>query len=130
MKKIFVLIITSIVFFSACETEFDVNAEWKETVIVYGLLDSSSDTQYVKINKAYLGEGDAMMMAQYADSLNFNPNDLEVKIHKLGSSDTLMTINLDTTVVIKDSLDINANPGVFTIDNNIIYQAVFPLLKP
>lgn len=126
MKKIFILIITSIVLFSACETEFDVNAEWKETVVVYGLLDGSSDTQYVKINKAYLGEGDAMMMAQYADSLNFDPNDLEVKIHKLGSSDTLMTINLDTIVVIKDSLDINANPGIFAIDNNIIYQAVFP----
>ena len=126
MKKIFFFFIVFIVSFSACETDFDVNANWKETTIVYGLLDSSSDTQYVKINKAYLGQGDALMMAQFADSINYNPNNLEVKIHKLGSSDTLMTIILDTIGIMKDSLDVNANSGIFSIENNIIYKAVVP----
>ena len=39
--------------------------------------------QYIKINKAYLGEGDALQMASVADSINYNPADLEVKIFKV-----------------------------------------------
>ena len=39
--------------FSACETDFDVNAEWEETTVVFGLLDDSKDIQYIKINKAF-----------------------------------------------------------------------------
>ena len=87
-------------------------------VVVYGLLDASVDTQYIKINRAYLGEGDAIMMAQYSDSINFNPDDLKVELYKLGSNnDTLETISLDTTLIDKEG-------GVFASDNNIVYRAI------
>ena len=119
MKKIFIILSVIIIAFTSCETDFDVNAEWEETTVVYGLLDASTDTQYIKINKAYLGEGDAMMMAEYSDSINFNPNDLEVKLHKLGFNDTLISITLDTTLIDKED-------GLFAVDNNIIYRAVTP----
>jgi len=117
MKRIFIILSAFAVLFTACETDFEVNADWEETIVVYGLLDASADTQYIKINKAYLGEGDAIMMAQYSDSINFNPNDLEVKLHKLGFNDTLMSITLDTTLIEKED-------GLFAVDNNIIYRAV------
>ena len=117
MKKIFIILSVIVVVVTSCETDFDVNAEWEETTVVYGLLDASTDTQYIKINKAYLGEGDAMMMAEYSDSINFNPNDLEVKLHKLGFNDTLISITLDTTLIDKED-------GLFANDNNIIYKAV------
>ena len=60
--------------FSACETDFDVNAEWEETTVVYGLLDAGEgkETQKIKISKAFLGNMDAYQMAQYADSINFD----------------------------------------------------------
>ena len=123
MKKIFIILSFFGVLFTACETAFDVNAEWKETTVVYGLLDAVSDTQYIKINKAFLGEGDALMMAQYSDSINFSPNDLEVNLHKLefipslASYDTLMSISLDTTIMYKED-------NLFAVDNNIIYRAI------
>jgi len=119
MKRIFITLSAFLLLFNACETDFDVHADWKETTVVYGLLDASNSTQYIKINKAYLGEGDAMMMAQYSDSINFNPNDLEVKLHKLAFPDTLMSLILDTTLIDKED-------GLFPIDNNIIYKVSLP----
>ena len=35
--------------FSACETDFDVNAEWEEITVVFGLLDQSQEKQYIRI---------------------------------------------------------------------------------
>ena len=121
MKNISLILSAFAVLFTACETDFDVNAKWEETTVVYGLLDASTDTQYVRINKAFLGEMDALQMAQYSDSINFNPNDLEVKLHKLEeySNDTLSSITLDTTLIDKED-------GLFATDNNIIYRAVTP----
>ena len=125
MKKIFIVASVLVLILMSCDTDFDVNAQWEETTVMYGLLDAGVDTQYIKINKAFLGEGDAIMMAQYSDSLNFNPNNLEVKLHKLtflpflGSYDTLMSIILDTTLLEKED-------GLFAVDNNIIYRAVVP----
>ena len=116
MKKIFILLSIFVFLFISCETDFDVNAEWKETTVVYGLLDASADTQYIKINKAYLGEGDAMMMAQYSDSINFNPNDLEVKLHKLGDTlpITLVTTTLRPTTTTASKISEAAIIGDYT----------------
>jgi len=118
MYKLICFFIAVTLIFS-CETEFDVNADWQEVTILYGLLDQNSETQFIKINKAFLGKDDALVMASISDSSNFNPNDLIVKIHKLkqgnfGSFDTLETKRLDTTILIKDD-------GIFSTDENIIY---------
>lgn len=119
MKKIAVFLILFSTLFTACETDFDVNASWKEVTVVYGLLDQSQEQQYIKINKAFLGEGNALQMASISDSVNYNPADLEVKIIKVkdgsfGSVIALDTIDLDTTLIIKDD-------GLFATDENIIY---------
>jgi len=104
----------------ACETDFEVNADWKEVMVVYGLLDQSQPQQYIKINKSYLGEGDALLMASVADSVNYNPEDLEVKIFKVnydefsGSVDTIGFVTLYDTILEKED-------GLFATDENIIY---------
>ena len=120
MKKIAIFLLLISTLFMACETDFEVNAEWKEVTVVYGLLDQSQQQQYIKINKAYLGEGDALQMASVADSVNYNPEDLEVKIFKVnydefsGSVDTLSFVTLYDTILEKDD-------GLFATDKNIIY---------
>ena len=121
MKKIYFILSVFTIVFTSCETDFDVNSEWEEVTVVYGLLDAGDTTQLIKINKAFLGKMDALQMAQYADSVNFNPNDLVVKMYKIKNGIILDSIILDTTLIIKDSLDGNSNPGIFSIANNIIY---------
>ncbi len=68
--------------FSACSTDLDVTGKYKETMVVYGLLDQSQPKQYIKINKAFLGQGSAITMAQLKDSAQY-ANALTVKIIRL-----------------------------------------------
>ena len=68
MKKI--LLLTSVILFFSCETEFEINADWQELMVVHGILDQSQGEQFVRINKAFLGEQDALIMASIADSSN------------------------------------------------------------
>lgn len=65
--------------FGSCSTEVDLYADFKDITIVYGLLDPNYDTNYIKINRAFLGYGDATQVALIADSCNY-PNKLDCKI--------------------------------------------------
>ena len=116
IKNLLFLILTLLF---SCETDFDVNANWKDVTIVYGLIDPNNDDQLIKINKAYLGQGDAIQMASISDSTNYDPSNLIVKIHRVreqvfNTYDTLSTVVLTDTVLDKDD-------GLFSTDDNIIY---------
>ena len=128
MKKIYLILSVLSLVFTACETDFDVNAEWEETTVVFGLLDKAKEIQFVKINKAFLGEADALQMASVSDSVNFEPFDyidstgeIQVKLYKINFNDTIDFRVLKDTLIVKDSLDSNGDPGIFSIENNIIY---------
>jgi len=64
-----ILLAIILVFFSSCSTEVDVNGEWDDIPIVFCVLDHSSEYQYVKVNKSFLGPVPASVMAQESDSL-------------------------------------------------------------
>ena len=44
MKNLTIFLLVLSMVFMACETDFEVNASWKEVTIVYGLLDQSEAT--------------------------------------------------------------------------------------
>ena len=115
MKKLTFIFLISSILFSSCETDFNVNADWKEVTVVYGLLDQNRDKQYVRINKAFLGNENAYVMASESDSINYNPNNLEVKIEKLSiSGNVLETKILSDTIMFKED-------GLFSVEENIVY---------
>ncbi|MBR5027718.1 MAG: hypothetical protein IKX51_00720, partial [Bacteroidales bacterium] len=70
------------VFFTACDNEFSPNAEWKETMVVYSLLDQDEDTTWVRVQKCFLGEGDMLAMTSIMDSSNYSEGDLRVQIEE------------------------------------------------
>ncbi len=119
MKKVFFLFaLVSMLSFNACETDFDVTAEWKDITVVYGLISQNDSLHYVKINKAFLGEGNALTYAQEADSASYL-NNLEVRIiEKAGSTET-RSFNLDTTTVF------NKEEGRFSAPEQVDYKAAF-----
>jgi hypothetical protein len=59
---------------SSCETEFDLDAPFKDYTIVYGLLEMTeegeADSAFIKITRAFLG-GDASQVAQIEDSSEY-----------------------------------------------------------
>ena len=90
----FLLVIFLGILFS-CETDFDVNAPWQETAVIYGLLDQTLDTQRIIIYKSFLGKESGYVMAQETDSFYYDENDLEVFLFGLDDeSDTIQKIEL------------------------------------
>ena len=82
MKKnclVFLSLLTLVMLLNACSTDVDLYADYKNITVVYGLLDSDKDTNYVKINKAFLGPGNALEIAMIEDSCNY-PYKLDAKI--------------------------------------------------
>ena len=51
-------------FMNSCETDFDTTTDWEDITVVYGIIDQNDSMQYIKINKAFLGEGNVLQFAQ------------------------------------------------------------------
>ena len=83
MKKksaFFVLCLVLGLLISSCDNSLDILDEYKETPIVYGLLNKNDTVHYVRIQKGFLGEGNALLMAQYADSIYYDTSEVDVTI--------------------------------------------------
>lgn len=132
MKKIMLLLCFCFAF-SACETDFEVISDWKEIPIVYGVLDQSQSVQYIKINKAFLGEVDALEAAQVADSLYF-PESMSVRLKsfRFTGNVTPNNYNVNTEVdfvnndllerVTLESEGIEKEEGTFANDPAYVYK--------
>ena len=114
LKYIFILILMPLLF-NSCETDFDVNAEWEDITVVYGLIDQKSNTQYIKINKAFLGEGNALYFATIEDSSNYSCK-LNVTLEAWDNGNLAQILEFDTTTIY------NKEPGIFYYPKQIIYK--------
>ena len=92
---ILLLIITA---FYSCNKKLDVNADWQDITVVYGILSQNEDTSFIKITKAFLGEGDAMQFAKIPDSSNY-PDKLDVKLEAWSGNNLVNTYNFDTITI-------------------------------
>lgn len=127
MKKIYLLVSVFTIIFTSCDTDFDVNAEWEEVTVVYGLLDAGDEmkTQQIKISKAFLGKMDALQMAQFADSINFDQGELAVKVIKVKNNGTRDTITLDEVPTLRNDGVFNDSIIVYTFENNNFLNSNF-----
>ncbi len=89
-------VLSAVLLLPSCNKELNVNADWTETMVVYGLLDQTADTNYIKITKAFLGPGNAIGFAHISDSSQYRVF-LEVKLDEYKDDNTfLRSISLDT----------------------------------
>lgn len=103
-KKMKTFTITTIMlgvlfFLGGCSTEVDMYADYKDITIVYGVADYTDDTTWIKVTKAFSGPGNALLIAQNADSSNY-PYKLNVQLTGTKSGgDVLPSIVLDTITI-------------------------------
>ena len=71
MRKLILFFLTVCSLWS-CNEKIDLIGDFRETAIVYGLLDHSDSLHYIKITRAFIGPGNALEIAQIADSSYFN----------------------------------------------------------
>lgn len=100
-----------LIFLSSCETEIDLNAPYTKYTTVYGLLDLSADTQVVRINKSFLGEGSALDFAQVKDSSEY----------PLDAVEAFIRYGNDITVPLTPYNMPNREPGAFYDENILVY---------
>lgn len=108
----------SALFFSSCSTKVDLLENYKPITVVYGLLNVHDSIQYIKVNKAFLGEGNALVMAQQGDSINYKPGEVTVQLQKINpaTGEVLQTITCDTTTqILKDN-------GLFSNPYQLLFQ--------
>lgn len=102
-------------FGSGCKNDLDILAPYKDTTIVYGVLNAADTAQYIRIHKAYLGEGNAYEMAQYTDSFYYKSN-LKVVLEEYNKG-----IKVNEIICEKDS-NVIKEPGIFASSPNILFK--------
>ena len=111
MKKrsvFFLLSLAISTLLSSCDNSLEILDDYKETPIVYGLLNKNDTLHYVRLQKGYLGEGNALLMAQYADSIYYDTSEVEVTIY------SLINGQQTDTILLKPTFSKEKDEGLFT----------------
>jgi len=99
----------------SCKQSLDVNEQWKDITIVYGILDQSDTIHYIKITKAFLGPGDALQYAKIPDSSNYSAR-LEVRLDEYSNNTFIKSL------ILNDTLITNKDSGIFYFPVQKVYS--------
>ena len=99
MKSIFKLTFLTafISFFYSCSEKVNLVGDFKETAVVYGLLDHSDSIHFIKITRAFIGPGNALEIAQIPDSSYFNQ--VEATVSEFVNGNITRTWTLEDTII-------------------------------
>jgi hypothetical protein len=130
MQKIVLSLLGSLLIvlgFQSCSTEVDLNAPYKSTTVVFGLLDPKAKIQYIKINKTFLGDGNNLDYAIIRDSSEYKWEEFKkIVLYKIVNYVAVDSILLSEEEVTKDPY------GLFYAPYQTVYKAITPTnwLKP
>jgi hypothetical protein len=121
LKNRLILLVAIISLISACSTEVDLNAPYKSTTVVFGLLDPDSSVQWIKINKTFLGDGNNLDYAIVRDSSEYQWNEFKSLVLEEYENNILKeTYAIHDTIVSKDPY------GIFYAPLQTVYYIETP----
>jgi hypothetical protein len=104
--------------FTRCTTDVDLTAPYVSIPVVFGLLDAEADTQWVRINRTWLGDGDQTQIALISDSSEYETSRLSTRfVEVVNEIDTRVFELKDTLLQNKDE------DGVFFAPEHQAYFA-------
>ena len=110
----FIFISLGLIVLNSCNEKIELIGDFVETAVVYGLLDQADSLHYIKINRAFIGPGNALEIAQIADSNYFTNVDATISEYLNG--------NLTRSWLLKDTiLDNKDANGVFYAPEQKVY---------
>ncbi len=128
MKKLALLLLLSSCYFliTSCDNELDVLEEYTEIPVIYGLLNPADSTHFIRVQKAFLGAGNALLMAQVSDSSYYKPGDISLYLEKLQF--------LNGTPLETDSFQVNysipKDEGLFIDQGHYLFRLGSKRLNP
>jgi hypothetical protein len=108
-----------ILFFASCKNELKLNAPYKEIPSIYAVINPQEKIQMIRINKVFLGEGDANQMAQVADSINYPAGELTVTLDKYVDGARVNAAPGKLSITFRDSVINNVKPGSFNTSQRV-----------
>ena len=99
-----------ILLMSSCSTDIELNAPYQKTPVIFGLLDAQQDTQWVRVNRTWLGVGNQFDVAMIADSSEYPAEDLTVEVTERIGGVTREWALVDTTIENKSDQGIFFGP--------------------
>jgi hypothetical protein len=76
-----------------CENEIDLAGEFEDTTVVYGLLSASEDTNFIRVQKAFLEENtNALELAENPDNIYYDNLTVKLKNQQTGKEFELESI--------------------------------------
>ncbi|MBL7931495.1 MAG: hypothetical protein JNL60_06320, partial [Bacteroidia bacterium] len=110
-------LVALVLVFAGCKNDVDLNAPYKEIPSIYAVLNPYENVQTIRINKVFLGEGDANVMAKVSDSVNYAPDELSVtmkyKVSEFGKT-------VSGTITFTEAV-LETAPGAFSTSQRV-YQ--------
>src|SRR5699024_9508965 len=88
IKKWFVFV-AGILILSSCKTKFSVNGDYEETPVVHFLLDQNDTYHFLKLNKTFLKEGNAIEFAK--DPANSYFDNVVATVTEVKNGSTIQT---------------------------------------
>jgi hypothetical protein len=119
MKKLLPLyiafLVVSVMMYS-CREDFELNAPYKDSTVVFGLIDQGVDTQFIKINKSFLGEGNNTAYAHI--------NDCTIYQNIVARVDEIKNGVVQNSYPLSEIYVKNLEPGIFYTDSQKVYYFV------
>lgn len=104
-------VIWALIGLQSCANDIEIFTDYQENAVIYGLLDLQSNTQYIKVGKAFLNPNtSAKDVAQISDSLYYE--DIIVKLIEEQTGREILLNKIDS--IPKDT-------GYFQNQSNILY---------
>lgn len=98
---------------NSCKSDYSLNAPYDRIPLVYGILDPTESTQYVKINRTYLADADNSLYTGVNDSLLYETVSAKVEEYVDGS--------LVTEFPLAETWVQNIDEGLFYSDSQKVY---------
>lgn len=104
-----------IISLSACNNKVDINTDYEDISIVYGLLDASESRHYIKLTKAFQSDGNVYLTAADGSVQQYNPADIDMWLEEYKNGYYVRKIPLDTVLIT------NKDTGDFYYPNQILW---------
>lgn len=122
----------------SCKNDLTIIAPYKEIPSVYAIITPQEPMQMIRINKVFLGEGDANQMAKVMDSVNYKAGELSVKLERyVNGAKTTAGISATgpvSEIIFRDSViktvegAFNNNQRVYISNDKLFGSGVYKLI--
>jgi len=107
-----------LLFANGCANEINTNADEKEIMVIYGLLNANDTVNHIRIHRAFLTNGQsALEVAKDADEIFFDSLDVTIEEFDIGSSNPIFKASYK----LFKNTSLAKEPGIFSNEKNIVY---------